>query len=165
MPVRREVQHVDAELLEHAGVVLFDQRAVEPVVEAHHQRLQAQLLHHVPELENAILPAGIRNDAVIETLVTVLRDELHHLGVALIPIDLGVSNFDLRADAAGSVVIERRSLRRFRQQALATAQHFKNSRGFMICRGITTRSIHRRPPGTGRSRTQINRSPNRQPPP
>ena len=42
------------------------------------------------------------------------------------------AHLDLTTNATGAGVIERCRLRRFRQQAFATAQHFQSSRNFMI---------------------------------
>ena len=85
------------------------------MVEAHHQRLETELAHNVPELENAVLSARIGHDAVVEALVAVLANQLLELLVALVPVDLGITDLDLAANAAGTGVVKRCRLRRFRQ--------------------------------------------------
>src|SRR6266481_9153528 len=105
MPVRGEVQNIDAKLLEYAGIIFFDKRTIEPVVETHNQRLQTQFAHDIPKLENAVLSARIRNDTVVQPLVPILGDKLKHLGVPILPVDLGIANLDLRANAAGTGII------------------------------------------------------------
>ena len=60
-----EFDDVDAQLLEHAGVVFLNQRPISPMVEPDDQWLQLQLAHDVPQLEHAVLTARIGNDTVV----------------------------------------------------------------------------------------------------
>src|SRR5688572_3512151 len=106
MPIRREIDHVNAKLLECPGVVFCNQRPVKPMVEPNQQRFEAELLDYIPRLERAVLAAGEGNDAVIESLAAVLIEEPLKILAPYGPVDLVVPVLNLAAHAAHALLVE-----------------------------------------------------------
>ena len=83
LPVRREVEHIDAQGPEGPQVVLDQGRTHEAVIEADDQRLEAEFAHQIPEGVGRILAAGERHDAVIVILPARALDDVVELDAFL----------------------------------------------------------------------------------
>src|SRR5712691_9084784 len=158
MPVRREVQHLDAEDLQRPGVVLLDEWPVKPMIEPHQQRTKLELVDHVPGLKRAVLPTGKRNYAVVLAAPLVLRDQRIELTATFGPVDVLVTKLDLATNTALPFLIEHERVLRLRIDAVRAVPHVipRFPRDCMPPESIATTPSSRHPRSDSvQSRTEI----------
>jgi hypothetical protein len=133
-PVRREAEHVHAEVAHGALDVLFEVGAQKAMVKAHHKRFDAVLLDQVVERPGAVFAAAEWDDAVVVALAAVLLNQRIEGFFVRSPVDLRVFDFVLAANVANAMFIKRNGLVGFGESTTRATLHLHTPTEFMFAR-------------------------------